>query len=64
MRYYSYGPTNKLFRLNPPLSEGQMTTLRAQLVCEEALAQYNRKLGLGKYLKLGVGEEKNRWQRT
>lgn len=50
--------TNKLFRLEPALSEGQMTTLRAQLVCEEALAQYNRTLGLGKYLKLGVGEEK------
>lgn len=50
--------TNKLFRLTPALSEGQMTTLRAQLVCEEALAQYSRQLGLGKYLKLGVGEEK------
>ena len=50
--------TNKLFRITPALSEGQMTTLRAQLVCEEALAQYNRQLGLGKYLKLGVGEEK------
>lgn len=35
-----------------------MTTLRAQLVCEEALAEYNRKLGLGRYLLLGVGEEK------
>ena len=38
--------------------QGQMTTLRAQLVCEEALAEYNRQLGLGKYLMLGVGEEK------
>ena len=35
-----------------------MTTLRAQLVCEEALAEYNRQLGLGKYLMLGVGKEK------
>lgn len=50
--------TQKLFALEPLLSEGQMTTLRAQLVCEEALAQYNRTLGLGKYLLLGVGEEK------
>lgn len=50
--------TKKLFLLEPELSEGQMTTLRAQLVCEEALAQYNRYLGLGKYLMLGVGEEK------
>lgn len=50
--------TRKLFSLQPELSEGQMTTLRAQLVCEEALAQYNRQLGLGQYLMLGVGEEK------
>lgn len=50
--------SQKLFALQPPLNEGQMTTLRAQLVCEEALAQYNRALGLGAYLRLGVGEEK------
>lgn len=50
--------TQKLFKLEPILNEGKMTTLRAQLVCEEALAQYNRKLGLGRYLLLGVGEEK------
>ena len=50
--------TEKLFLLEPELSEGQMTTLRAQLVCEEALAEYNRQLQLGQYLKLGVGEEK------
>ena len=39
--------TKKLFLLEPELSEGQMTTLRAQLVCEEALAEYNRQLGVG-----------------
>lgn len=51
--------SRKLFAIRPLLSEGQMTTLRAQLVCEESLADYNRKLGLGKYLLLGTGEEKN-----
>jgi len=51
--------SKKLFSIHPILSEGQMTTLRAQLVCEEALAQYNRQLGLGKYLLLGTGEERN-----
>lgn len=51
--------SRKLFALRPLLSEGKMTTLRAQLVCEEALAQYNRQLGLGKYLLLGTGEERN-----
>ena len=50
--------TKKLFLLEPALNEGAMTTLRAQLVCEEALASYSRKLGLNKYLLLGVGEEK------
>lgn len=50
--------TTKLYKLVPELSEGQMTTLRAQLVCEEALAEYNRILNLGQYLLLGVGEEK------
>lgn len=51
--------TQKFFAIRPILSEGQMTTLRAQLVCEEALAEYNRKLQLGQYLMLGAGEEKN-----
>lgn len=50
--------SKKLFLMEPPLSEGQMTTLRAQLVCEEALAEYNRSLGLGQFLRLGCGEEK------
>lgn len=50
--------TTKLFHLQPKLSEGQMTTLRAQLVCEEALAQYSRQLHWNDYLLLGAGEEK------
>jgi len=50
--------SNQLMRLNVPLSEGKMTTLRAQLVCEEALANYTRKLKLNQFIKLGVGEEK------
>ena len=47
-----------LFRLKPELPEGTMTTYRAQLVCEKALAGYSRKIGLPEYLKLGIGEEK------
>ena len=50
--------SDKLFRLDPPLDEGRMTTFRAQLVCEEALAIYARQLQLNSFLKLGVGEEK------
>ncbi len=41
------------------LSEGQMTRLRAQLVCEKALAIYGRDLHLNDFLLLGDGEEKS-----
>ena len=41
------------------LSEGQMTRLRAQLVCEKALAIYGRQLHLNDFLLLGAGEEKS-----
>lgn len=40
------------------LSEGRMTALRQQLVCEKALATYAREMDLPKFLKLGKGEEK------
>ena len=49
---------DQLFRHNPPLKEGQMTTLRAQTVCEATLAKLNIQLGWYEYLRLGVGEEK------
>lgn len=48
----------KLYYNDTKLSEGKMTTLRAQLVCEHTLADYSRKLGWNKYIKLGIGEEK------
>ena len=41
------------------LSEGEMTTLRAKLVCEKALSEYAKTLKLNELLKLGAGEEKN-----
>ena len=47
-----------IYYLKPPLDEGKMTRLRAQLVCEKALAMYVRELGLQEFLKLGSGEEK------
>ncbi|HCK88434.1 MAG TPA: ribonuclease III [Erysipelotrichaceae bacterium] len=48
--------SNAIFPLN--LSEGEMTRLRAQLVCEKALAIYGRELKLNEFLLLGAGEEK------
>jgi ribonuclease III len=45
-----------LFNLNPKLTEGDMTKLRSQMVCESSLAKIAFKLGLNEYLKLGHGE--------
>ena len=41
----------------PELHEGELTKLRAELVCEASLAETARKLGLGEHLRLGRGEE-------
>jgi len=38
--------------------EGELTRLRASLVCEKALSAYARTLGLGEHLLLGKGEER------
>ena len=39
------------------LAEGELTRLRAALVCEKSLCAFARKIGLGRYLLLGRGEE-------
>ncbi len=49
----------KLYHHQPPIDEGVMTTMRAQLVCEKSLANFMRKLNIAKYIKMGVGEEKS-----
>ena len=46
-----------LFAQHPNLPEGDLTRIRAALVCEQSLYEVARKLGLGQYLKLGRGEE-------
>ena len=47
----------RLFADEPDMSEGQMTRLRAELVCEKSLAEVAERLGLGQFLRLGRGEE-------
>jgi len=42
----------------PNMTEGRMTRLRAELVCEKSLAALAVKFGLGEALRLGRGEEK------
>ncbi|MGL5978137.1 MAG: ribonuclease III [Erysipelotrichaceae bacterium] len=49
---------HKLYALEETLSEGAMTTLRAQLVCGESLAMYCKTLGINQFILLGIGEEK------
>ena len=46
-----------LFAQHPDLPEGDLTRIRAALVCEQSLYEVARKLDLGAYLKLGRGEE-------
>ena len=46
-----------LFFRYPKLPEGELTKLRAALVCEETLFQIACRLDLGSYLRLGKGEE-------
>ena len=48
-----------LFIENKYLPEGELTKLRAELVCEKALSKYALEIGLGEYMFLGNGEEKN-----
>lgn len=46
-----------LFLQHPDLPEGDLTRIRAALVCEQSLHEVAQKLELGRYLKLGRGEE-------
>ncbi len=45
-----------IYKTYPRLPEGELTKIRASLVCEKALCSFSRQLGLGDYLKLGKGE--------
>lgn len=40
------------------LPEGELTKIRASLVCEKSLCGFSRELDLGNYMRLGKGEEK------
>ncbi len=46
-----------LFHTYPKLSEGELTKMRASMVCEPALAFCARDLELGRFIRLGKGEE-------
>lgn len=47
-----------IYREFPKMPEGELTRLRASLVCEKSLCGFSRELGIGNHLKLGKGEDK------
>ncbi|WLV25731.1 ribonuclease III [Aciduricibacillus chroicocephali] len=51
------GVSQYLFRNHTELAEGQMTKLRASIVCEASLVNFARALDFGNYILLGKGEE-------
>lgn len=48
-----------LFRSYPQLDEGNLTKMRAALVCEPSLARVAKTLGVGLCLLMGKGEERS-----
>lgn len=45
-----------LYRMRPDLPEGDLTRIRAALVCETSLVEVAKSLDLGDFLRLGKGE--------
>ncbi len=45
-----------LYQMRPNLPEGDLTRMRAALVCESSLVEVAKELDLGDYLRLGKGE--------
>jgi ribonuclease-3 len=46
-----------LFKKYPTMTEGELTKLRAAIVCEPSLVSFANELGFGKLILLGKGEE-------
>ncbi len=45
-----------LFKNHPELPEGQLTKIRAALVCEKSLHKFANSIRLGEFMRLGKGE--------
>ena len=48
---------SEYFYLNTDHFEGEMTKIRASFVCETALAEYSKSIGVAPYVKLGEGQK-------
>ena len=51
------GVSQFLYRNNTKMPEGEMTKLRASIVCEPSLDNFAKDLDFGEYILLGKGEE-------
>ncbi len=56
----SYVIASKIYDLYPKCHEGELTKIRAVLVCEKSLAGLSRKMELGNNIKFGRSEAKSR----
>ncbi len=50
--------SEKIYMHKPEISEGNMSKIRATVICEDALYEVALKLEYNKFIKLGVGEER------
>ena len=48
-----------IFGYFPDLPEGELTKIRASLVCESSLCAFSKELEVGEFLLLGKGEQQN-----
>ncbi|WP_318615460.1 ribonuclease III [Sporosarcina sp. YIM B06819] len=51
------GVSRFLYSTEPGMSEGELTKLRAAIVCEPSLVKFSSELHFGDYILLGKGEE-------
>lgn len=51
--------TSEYFYKKYDFQEGELSKIRASFVCEEALAQYAKDVGIDKHIKVGNGQIKN-----
>lgn len=51
--------SSEYFYKNLEVGEGELSKVRASFVCESALAQYSKDIGIDQYIKVGNGQIKN-----
>ena len=51
--------TSEYFYKNYEVKEGELSKIRASFVCESALAQYSKDIGIDKHIRVGNGQIKN-----